>query len=120
MAIFMQLALLLAVCLAGEAVSAVLPVPVPSSVIGMVILFVLLCTGAVRHIHIDRISHFLLGNMAFFFMPAGVELSESVHLFSGNTIRLITVCTLTTLITFFVTVYTVTAVSRLAKRRKKQ
>lgn len=43
MSVLAQIGVVLGICLFGEAVSAVLPLPVPAGVTSMIILFVLLC-----------------------------------------------------------------------------
>lgn len=120
MRILIQIALMFAVCIIGTALSSVIPISIPPSVISMIILFVLLTAGIMKVKHINELSDFLLSHMAFFFVPAGVGLIESFHLFSDKLLRLLAVCTINTLITFLVTAYTVTLVSKLIQRRKKQ
>lgn len=120
MRILIQIAIMFAVCIIGTALSSVIPISIPASVMSMIILFILLIAGIVKVKHINEISGFLLGHMAFFFVPAGIGLIESFHLFSDKLLKLIAVCTINTLITFLVTAYTVTLVSKLMQRRKKQ
>ena len=72
MKIILQIGLVLGICLLGEALSLVLPIPFPGSVIAMIFLFLLLLSGRLRPEHIREKSDFLLQNMAFFFIPAGV------------------------------------------------
>ena len=50
MAILTQIGVVLGVCLVGELVAQVLPFPFPSSVIAMVLLFVLLCAKVINPI----------------------------------------------------------------------
>ena len=71
-----ELALIFGICLVGEGVAALLPVAFPASVISMVLLMVLLLTGVVKDRHIQTASHFLVANMAFFFLPSFVGLLE--------------------------------------------
>lgn len=46
-------------------------IPLPGSVIGMLLLTVSLAAGIIRRSWIEKSSAFLLKNMAFFFVPAG-------------------------------------------------
>ncbi len=48
--------------------------PVPSSIIGMLLLTMALKAGWVKERWVDRIADFLLKNLGFFFVPAGVGL----------------------------------------------
>ena len=77
MKILTQLAVLLLICFVGEGIALLLPIPFPASVISMVLLFLLLCTGALKLRQIEDAAEFLTKNMAFFFIPAGVEILEN-------------------------------------------
>ena len=76
MKIILQIGLVLGICLLGEGVSLLLPIPFPGSVLAMIFLFILLLSGLLRPEHIKEKSDFLLKNMAFFFIPAGVGIME--------------------------------------------
>lgn len=119
MEILRQIGVILGVCLVGVLLSSFLPIPVPASVLGMVLLFVLLCLRVVKPRHIDKSSDFLLRNMSFFFIPASVGIMEYYTLVKDHLISLLLVCLITTILTFAAAAYTVTAVIRLQERRKK-
>lgn len=62
-------------CLAaGELLSWLLKLPVPGSILGMLILTSLLQMKIVRVDSIKTISSFLISNMGFFFVPPGISL----------------------------------------------
>ena len=119
MAILTQIGVVLGVCLVGELVAQVLPFPFPSSVIAMVLLFVLLCAKVIKPHHIRQKGDFLLKNMAFFFIPAGVGILENFDQLKANLLPFLTVCVLTTFITFFVSAMTVRAMMALQKKGGK-
>ena len=72
-----QLAVITAVCFAGEAVKFLLPFPVPGSIYGMVIMFVLLSTGLLKLEKVEKVSDFLVDCMPLMFVPGGVGLIKS-------------------------------------------
>ena len=84
-----ELALIFGICLVGEGVAALLPVAFPASVISMVLLMVLLLTGVVKDRHIQTASHFLVANMAFFFLPSFVGLLEHIELLKSQLVPLL-------------------------------
>ena len=100
MKILTQLAVLLLICFVGEGIALLLPIPFPSSVISMVLLFLLLCTGALKLRQIEDAAEFLTKNMAFFFIPAGVEILENYKPVADKILPLLAVLVLTTVITF--------------------
>ena len=48
--------------------------PIPANVLGIIILFTLLCTGVVKETYIDEAAGFFLKHLVFFFVAVGVAL----------------------------------------------
>lgn len=69
-----QCAIIFGCLAAGEFLSRVAGVPVPGSILGMLLLTALLQMGWVKVETVRPISRFLVSNMAFFFVPPGVAL----------------------------------------------
>ena len=76
MNIMAEIAIIFGVCLVSEGIAALLPVAFPASVIALLLLGLLLFTGIVKPEHIQRLSGFLVANMAFFFLPSCVGVME--------------------------------------------
>ena len=74
MKIIKQIGIVFCVCWVSLAIEKLLPVAFPASVIGMILLLVCLLTGILKMEHIQEKADFLLENMAFFFIPAGVSI----------------------------------------------
>ena len=55
-------------------------IPIPSSIIGMLLLAAALKLRIVRIFWVDKISDFLVKNLGFFFVPAGVGLMRCLGL----------------------------------------
>ena len=100
MKIILQIGVVLGICLAGEGISLLLPIPFPGSVIAMILLFLLLLSGLLRPDHIRQKSDFLLQNMAFFFIPAGVGIIEYADSLLPVLFPLLLICLVTTILTF--------------------
>ena len=94
--ILLQIGIFFGVCLVGELVASVLPLPIPASIIGMILMFILLCTHILHPKHIEKKSDFLLSNMAFFFVPAGVGILEHYDSVKNVIFPLLAVCVITT------------------------
>lgn len=103
MKILKQLLILLLICFVGEVIALALPFAFPSSVISMLLLFALLLTRAVKLTQIGDVTEFLSKNMAFFFIPAGVEILENYKPVADKILPLLCVLVLTTVITFAAT-----------------
>ena len=78
--ILFQFSIILLISLAGEALSFLIPLPIPASIYGILLLFLLLCTGALRVESVKEVSSFLIAIMPIMFIPAGVGLLESFGL----------------------------------------
>ena len=64
MRIPLQLAVIFAICIAGEVLHRVVGVPLPGNIIGMVLLLILLCTKVIKPEHISGVSSFFLKYLA--------------------------------------------------------
>lgn len=120
MKIIYQIGIIFALCWVSEIIEAFLPFAFPASVIGMILLFILLAFRVLKVEHIREKSDFLLSNMAFFFIPAGVSIINYFDVLKGNVGKLLLICFLTTILTFAATAWTIRGVLRLQNRGKKK
>lgn len=118
MNILLQLSIVFGVCLLGEFICLYLPFSFPASVMCMIVMLVFLLLKFVKTTQIKEISEFLLGNMSFFFIPAGVSIIEHYEEVNGKIIALIAVCAISTLVTFLITAYTVIFVVKIQNKIK--
>jgi len=103
MKIFKQLLIILVINFTGELISETLSVPLPGSIIGMLILLALLLMGIVKEEYIIETATFLLDNMPFFFIPAGVSVMVSYQFLEGHLVATISTIVLSTLLVMIVT-----------------
>lgn len=71
-----QFGCILAFCFAGEVLHAVLPLPVPASVYGLLLLLLALCSGIVRLEQVRETGLFLTGIFPLLFVPAAAGVME--------------------------------------------
>lgn len=71
-----QFARILAFCFLGEILHSLLPLPVPSSVYGLVLLLAALKLGVVRLEQVKEVGTFLTGIFALLFVPAAAGVME--------------------------------------------
>ena len=72
MKILKQIAIVFLLCWLGEVISALLPFAFPGSIVAMLLLVSCLSFSILRVEDIRGVAGFLLANMAFLFIPAGV------------------------------------------------
>ena len=73
-----QFMIILLVSFVGELLKYAIPLPVPASIYGLVILFILLETGVLKLDAVKDTAIFLIEIMPLMFIPAGVGLIESL------------------------------------------
>lgn len=71
-----QFGRILAFCFIGEVLHAVLPLPVPASVYGLLLLLLALCSGIVRPEQVRETGLFLTGIFPLLFVPAAAGVME--------------------------------------------
>ena len=118
MNIMAEIAILCGVCLVSEGIAALIPVAFPASVIALLLLGLLLFTGALKPQHIQKFSAFLIANMAFFFLPSCVEVVEHAPAILRQLLPFALVVVLTTPVVYFVTAWTVQLTVRLMGKQK--
>ena len=72
-----QFILILTISFVGELLKYLLPLPVPASIYGMVLMFLALLTGVIKLEHVRETGKFLIEIMPLMFIPAGVGLMSS-------------------------------------------
>ncbi|AKB43236.1 Antiholin-like protein LrgA [Methanosarcina sp. Kolksee] len=112
-----QFSIILIIYFLGDLMQKALGLPIPGNVLGMLILFFSLYTGVIKLNMIDKISDFLLENMAFFFLPAGASLITCFALLEGKMTDILAVSLISTFIILAVTGLTVELVQRFFRRK---
>ncbi len=102
----------------GQAVSLLIGKLIPGSVCGMILLFLALTLKIVRPGDVEKASHALTRNMAFFFIPAGVGIISQYQLLTNNWVVLLTVSVVTTLLVLIVVGFTEEQLDRRLAQRK--
>ena len=120
MKIIRQIGIIFTVCWLSILVEKALPFSFPASVIGMLLLFICLLTGILKIEHIQEKADFLLENMAFFFVPAGVSIINYFDVLESTWIQLVIICVISTVVTFAVTAWSVKLTIRLLSRLRER
>lgn len=99
MKIFREIIVIFGLYYIGDFISKHLPIPLPGSLIGMIVLFILLYFQIIKLKHIQSVSNFLLSHLPFFFIPAGVALLNSFVKIKEIWIAMLVTCAITTFLT---------------------
>lgn len=97
-----QFLIILGICLLGELLKYCIPLPVPASIYGLVLLFVGLMTGVIRLEMVKETAKFLIDIMPIMFVPAGVGLLESWGILQNMLIPAIVITVVSTVVVMIV------------------
>ena len=76
MKLYVQLMIIFMISLVGEGISSAFHLPVPGSIIGLVLLFLALQFKLLLLRHISMVGNFLLANMTILFLPPAVGIMD--------------------------------------------
>ena len=99
--------------LVGNSLSMLIDGYISGNIIGMLLLFALLCAGIVKGETVRPAAKFLLGTMALFFIPFGVGLIDSYELIMDNIVPI----SVATIVSTFAVIVVVGWVFQLVNRR---
>lgn len=119
MDIFIQIGIILGICWFSQIIEHMLPFAFPATVIGLILSFLVLLFRILKVKDIQKVSSFLQGNMAIFFVPAGVNIINYMNILKDNFLSLIVICVVSTIVTFAATAYSIKFTLHLMNRRKK-
>lgn len=120
MKILLQIGVVFGVYWVSQCIEQVLPIPFPASVISLLLLLILLLVRVVKVDHIREKADFLLGNLGFFFVPATVGIMNYADLVWENAAAFFTICVVSMVVTYGVTVWTVRLTSRLLAGKEEK
>ena len=98
-----QLLIILIFSFAGEVLHYLVPIQIPASIYGLVLLFIALMTGLIQLPQVEETAKFLIEIMPMMFIPAAVGLMDSWAEIRGICIPLIAVTLITTIVVMAVT-----------------
>ena len=108
------------IILISKFVANLLPIPVPSSVVGMILLFIALCTGVVKLEQVEGLSNSLSKVITFLFVPSGISLVNSLDLMASYGLQIVFVILVATLALLFVTGWSGALLLKLRQAKKFQ
>ncbi|MGL5379296.1 CidA/LrgA family protein [Clostridium sp.] len=120
MKLFRQSIIILGVYIIGELISKGFNLPIPGNILGMLLLFTLLCTNVINVEKVEMVGNFFLDHLAFFFIPAGVALLNSFDMIKSSFIQIVIICLITTVIVIAVTGKVVQFISNKLNKKAKE
>ncbi len=114
-----QFALICAVAFTGELIHVLIPLPVPGSVYGMILLLLLLLLKIIHLEWVEDAGEFLIGIMPLLFVQPLVSVMNQFDAIAEQLVAILIMCTVVTVVVALVTGYTAQIVRRLSAREKE-
>ncbi len=114
-----QIGIIATISFIAELLHFFIPLPIPASVYGMVILFVLLCLGVIKLPQVEDVADWMLSIMPIFFIAPSVGLINSFDSIKGQVIPLVFICFISTVVVTALTGLVAQGIIRLQKKRKE-
>lgn len=120
--ILVQMGIFATVLFVSSLISSLFPpsFPVPTPVIGLVLLYLLLVLKIVKVQWVDSFSGFMISMIGFLFVPSGVSLASSLDIMKAQGLQIIAVVIISTVIMLVVTTYIAMFLISLRKKLTKQ
>ncbi len=93
-----QFTIIISITFIGEILNQIIPLPVPASVYGMLILYIALLTKIIKVSSVKETGKFLVDIMPVMFIPAGVGLLESWGILSPLFVPISVITVVTTVL----------------------
>lgn len=84
----------------GELLAAVIPLPIPAAIYGLVLMLIALCTGILKAENIDRPAHFLIAILPLLFVAPGVSILRHWNVVRSEIAAICVITVVSTVITF--------------------
>ena len=120
MKILKQFALIFLLFWLSHGISTLLPFTMPASVIGLVLVFILLLTGALKAESIREAAEFLQGNMTLFLLPVVTGCMNYVDVIMENALAFFVICFVTTILTYVAVAWSVHLTVKLMKKKEDE
>ena len=121
MKFIIQFSIILFLSFIGELLSSFIPLPIPGSIYGLIILLILLCTKVIKLHHVKDVSDFLIEIMPLMFIPVTVGIMDSYKVFTHLLPEIIIAATIITAVVMGVSgVVTQFVIRRTDSKRRKR
>lgn len=89
----------------GQILEIVFHIPLPATIISMLILIILLFVKVIKIEKIESTSNFLLENITLFMTPLVIGIIDKFHYFNGNLIKIVLVLLISVTVSIIFTAY---------------
>lgn len=116
--IIIQLSIFVSILFISNIISSFFPnsFPVPTPVIGLILLYLLLTTKIIKVEQVEKVGDFFIGILAFLFIPSGIQLAPSLDILSHDGVKIIGMTIISTIILLVVIASTASIIIRIKQK----
>ncbi|KXZ13750.1 antiholin LrgA [Bacillus nakamurai] len=107
------------IMLISNGIAAIVPIPIPASVVGLVLLFVLLCLKVIKLEQVETLGTSLTSLIGFLFVPSGISVMNSLGVMQQYGVQIALVILLATIILLGATGLFSQFILSVSKKRQK-
>ncbi|MCY9033375.1 antiholin-like murein hydrolase modulator LrgA [Bacillus inaquosorum] len=86
------------IMLVSNMIATIVPIPIPASVVGLVLLFLLLCLKVIKLEQVETLGSSLTSLIGFLFVPSGISVMNSLGVMQQYGLQIVLVILLATII----------------------
>lgn len=98
-----QLMIILLFSFIGELLNSIIPLSIPASIYGMILLFIALVTKIIKLEQIEDTAEYLLSIMLIFFVPSAVGIIDTFFTYQNSMLPIIIIVIISTIIVLIIT-----------------
>ncbi|MHA6259694.1 CidA/LrgA family protein [Sporosarcina sp. CAU 1771] len=116
----LQISILYGFFLVGSWLRDILLIPLPGSIIGLLLLWIALSIKILPLRWIEKGSYFILAYLPLYFIPSMIAVMDYGHVFVGKGFLLIIITIISTLLTMFISGWTSQIMASRSSKRKER
>ena len=114
-----ELMIILIFSFIGDVLNHVIPLPIPASIYGMILLFIALSTKIIKLEQVETTAEFLLSIMLIFFVPASVGIMDTFFAYKSSMLPIIIIVIISTVIVMITTGLVSQFIIKLKNKKRK-
>lgn len=112
-----QLMIILLFSFIGELLNSIIPLSIPASIYGMILLFIALATKIIKLEQIEDTAEYLLSIMLIFFVPSAVGIMDTFFTYQSSMLPIIIIVIISTMTVLIVTGITSQLIIKLTAKK---
>lgn len=112
-----QFVIIVGFSLLGELLNTVIPLPIPASIYGFILLFLALCAGIFKPEHVDKASEFLIGIMPVLFVAPAANILAYFDIIAPKLVPILVIVISSTFVVFAIAGHVTQLLRRKGERK---